>query len=251
MLVEVGRCCACLVGRGQQVRQVKSGMTHARHTAHIPTLAGALRTRGRTDGRGLLGNCKHTMLPRCQNDVGTCQAIRRGVGEVSEQNGVGPTQLRHSHIGAVNRSIALRCLDVGAVSEKCRSIAPTCLDVGAVSEKCRSIAPMCLDVGEVSEKCRSIAPTRLRHSYIGAVNQSIALRCLDVGAVSDKCRSIAPMCLDVGAVSEKCWRTLQNCFGVGPTRLRHSHIGAVHRSNAPRGLDVGAVSEKCWKSLLG
>ena len=42
------------------------------------------------------------------------------------------------------------CLDVGAVSEKCRSIAPMCLDVGAVSEKCRSIAPMCLDVGAVS-----------------------------------------------------------------------------------------------------
>ena len=37
----------------------------------------------------------HTTLPRCRNDVGTCKRRRRGVGEVSEQNGVGPTRLRH------------------------------------------------------------------------------------------------------------------------------------------------------------
>jgi hypothetical protein len=60
-----------------------------------------------------------TTLPRCRNDVGTCKRPRRGVGEVSEQNGVGPTQLRHSHIGAVHRSIAPMCLDVGAALEKC------------------------------------------------------------------------------------------------------------------------------------
>ena len=36
-----------------------------------------------------------TTFPRCRNDVGTCSSHRRGVGEVSEQNGVGPTLLRH------------------------------------------------------------------------------------------------------------------------------------------------------------
>ena len=95
----------------------------------------------------------HTTLPRCRNDVVPGKTIRRGVGEVSEQNGVGPTRLRHSHIGAVHRSIAPMCLDVGAVSEKCRSIALMCLDVGAVLEKCRSIAPRGLDVGAVLKKC--------------------------------------------------------------------------------------------------
>ena len=36
----------------------------------------------------------HTTLPRCRNDVGPCLAIWNDVGEVSEQNGVGPTLLR-------------------------------------------------------------------------------------------------------------------------------------------------------------
>ena len=35
-----------------------------------------------------------TTLPRCRNDVGPSEAIRNDVGEVSEQNSVGPTLLR-------------------------------------------------------------------------------------------------------------------------------------------------------------
>ena len=94
------------------------------------------------------------------------------LNEASSGKQLGPTRLRHSHIGAVNRSIAPMCLDVGAVSEKCRSIAPMCLDVGAVSEKCWRTLQYFFGVG----------PTQLQHSYIGAVHRSIAPRGLDVGA---------------------------------------------------------------------
>jgi hypothetical protein len=39
---------------------------------------------------------EYTTLPRSRNDVGPSLVLWNDVGEVSEQNGVGPTQLRHS-----------------------------------------------------------------------------------------------------------------------------------------------------------
>ena len=76
---------------------------------------------------------KRTTLPRCRNDVGTCKRRRRGVGEVSEQNSVGPTRLRHGiGVGEVLRY----CSDTVSESERCSDTIPT---------RCRSS----IGVGEV------------------------------------------------------------------------------------------------------